>query len=89
MIATYAEQIIRWQGHKQGDGLESNYDNLGMRRWCLSAYCVFNAVYIVNEDQCKGASWFIFSLCTFPPCGSNLTWKGKDKSVTFALFSHS
>lgn len=55
MIAAYGEQIIRWQGHKQGDGLGSNHDNLGMRRWCLSAYCEFNAVCMVNEDQCKGA----------------------------------
>lgn len=88
MIATYGEQIMRWQGHKQGDGLGSNYGNLGMRRQCLSAYCEFNAVYIVNEDQCKGAIWFIFSLSTYPPGGPNLIQKGKDKSVTCCTFSH-
>lgn len=77
MIAMHWEQIIRWQGQKQGAELGGNYNNPGMRRWYLTPYCAFCAAYIVHRDQCKGTISVYFSVSAFSPCGSNLTWKGK------------
>lgn len=67
MIAVCWEQIIRWQGQEQRDELEGNYSNPGMRRWCLSTYCEFNAVCIVYRDQCKRATLVYFSVSAYFP----------------------
>lgn len=67
MIAVSQEQIIRWQGQKQGDELGGNYINWGMRRCYLATYRAFSAAYIVSRDQGKGAVSVCFSFSVFFP----------------------
>lgn len=86
MIAVYWEQIIRWQGQKQGDKLGGNYNNPGMRRWYLSTSCAFTAVCIVYRHWCKGPFGFIFQSVFFSPVVQIFHRREREKSMTSLFF---